>query len=499
MAISMKWFRRHESLVILLLAATLLRIPSLFEPMWYGDEGIYLTIGQGLRRGLTLYRDIHDNKPPLLYWLAAVAGTQFWLRFMLLVWQTATLAVFYRLAQRLYPKHPLFPLLSTTLLILLITMFEGNIANGEIFMILPVIWGMKKVWETPTGLMSIFLAGVSLALGFLFKVPAGFDFAAALIFIILVKAGQIKDSLARLLKPQIWLLMAGFIIPIVLSIVYYQSLGAGEPYLKSALLQNIGYLGSWSGGSHSAAFSLTGSDLVQRTLLVILGISAVWYGAIKLKITAQAQFIAIWFILALYGALLPGRPYPHYLIQPAVPAALLIAMMGADRQRASRILVGSLLFIALYFYIKIDFWHYAVISYYRNFFAWVTERKSPADYFSYFHPTVPRTYQVAEFIATITNPTDKIFVWGDEPFIYALSDRLPSGRYTVAYHIVDFNGYEETITAINQDRPRVIVTFTGESRPFPQLFQAIAGDYTMVIKIDDAIIFLRSQPAGLLY
>jgi len=40
----------------------------------YADEDIYLTLGQGLKKGLVFYRDIHDNKPPLLYVMAAVAG-----------------------------------------------------------------------------------------------------------------------------------------------------------------------------------------------------------------------------------------------------------------------------------------------------------------------------------------------------------------------------------------------------------------------------------------
>ena len=42
----------------------ILRLPSLFEPYWYADEGIYLTIGNALRRGEILYSQIHDNKPP---------------------------------------------------------------------------------------------------------------------------------------------------------------------------------------------------------------------------------------------------------------------------------------------------------------------------------------------------------------------------------------------------------------------------------------------------
>ena len=47
----------------------ILRFPSLFEPYWYGDEGIYQVLGMVIRKGGLLYRDIWDNKPPFLYFI----------------------------------------------------------------------------------------------------------------------------------------------------------------------------------------------------------------------------------------------------------------------------------------------------------------------------------------------------------------------------------------------------------------------------------------------
>ena len=56
-------------LIFLLLLFTLLRIPSLFEPSWYGDEGIYQVIGTGIHQGRLLYSGIWDNKPPFLFFI----------------------------------------------------------------------------------------------------------------------------------------------------------------------------------------------------------------------------------------------------------------------------------------------------------------------------------------------------------------------------------------------------------------------------------------------
>src|SRR3990167_6055899 len=74
-----KWLLIHEAILIILGVVVFLRVPSLFEPYWYGDEGIYLTIGRAMRGGMELYKEVHDNKPPLLYVVAAIAGgREFW-------------------------------------------------------------------------------------------------------------------------------------------------------------------------------------------------------------------------------------------------------------------------------------------------------------------------------------------------------------------------------------------------------------------------------------
>ncbi len=87
-------------LLILLLLVIGLRLPNLFEPYWYGDEGIYLTIGAALRHGARLYVDIVDHKTPLIYYLAMVPS-QFWFRVLNLGWMLVTTVAFYHIALRL--------------------------------------------------------------------------------------------------------------------------------------------------------------------------------------------------------------------------------------------------------------------------------------------------------------------------------------------------------------------------------------------------------------
>lgn len=488
-----------HGLIVVLLVTTILRIPNLFEPYWYGDEGIYLTLGHAVRRGLTLYRDIHDNKPPLLYLVAAVAHTEFWFKFILLGWHLATAVVFSRLVVFLFPKRRWAPVLLTAIFSLLTLLPEGNIANGEIFMILPVVVAMTFIWmiqgvkkpTSPSRYGLALLSGVGFSLGFLFKVPVAFDFAAAFVFLVALSATSFPDALRRFAKPETLLLVLGFSVPILSTIIYYAGQGALEPYLRSALLQNVGYLGSWSAGTHDPAVTATRSGLPLRTAILGILIGLLWVGSLKFRLSPRCRFTVAWFLFALYGALLSERPYPHYLIQPAVPASLLVGLILFEKRKREYATVLGIGALGILSYFRIGFWQYPILSYYENFWNWALERQSTSAYFSYFGDQVNRTYQLARYVLTTTGPDDRIFVWGDEPNVYALSGRLPPGRYTVAYHVADFRGWDETVEAIRNRQPRVIIIMPDEARPFESLTPVLQTSYIRVGQIQGATIYRR--------
>lgn len=491
-------------LILILLLIAVLHLPSLFEPYWYGDEGIYLTLGMAVRKGLVLYRDIHDNKPPLLYWIAALAGSQFWLKFILMVWHLATIAVFYRLAKIWSGKSNWIPVIAAGLLAALTMLPEGNIANGEIFMILPVIGGMtllvertkNKEQRAMSGVKQDFdflIIGFLFSMGFLFKVPAAFDFVAAAIFYIFFLSKDIREIICRIFSKNIWLMVIGFLGPIILSLIYYATRGGFEPYLRSALLQNVGYLSSWKTGDNPAAGQFVISGLTLRAIILLIGTVGLWVARLKFKLSLKTSLASLWFLFALFGALLSARPYPHYLIQPAVPAALLLVILFIDKTKIAKIVVGLQMVAAIAAYLFVGFWSYSILPYYQNFFSWAAGNKTQAEYFGYFGEQVNRSYKIAEYIRRTTSPEDRIFVWGDDPYIYSLSQRLPAGRYTVAYHVIDFNAYDETAAAITIQRPKIIVWLDYDRR-FPQLSAMISNNYVEAGNIDGATIFRLIRP-----
>src|SRR3989339_1068587 len=109
-------------LAILLFIWLLLRIPSFFEPYYYGDEMIYLTLGQGIRQGIPLYSGLHDNKPPLLYLAAAISGNLFIFKVILAFWSLITVYGFWKLINHLYPKKESLHKISTIIFGLLTTL-----------------------------------------------------------------------------------------------------------------------------------------------------------------------------------------------------------------------------------------------------------------------------------------------------------------------------------------------------------------------------------------
>ncbi len=464
---------------ILIFIYILLFLPSLFEPISYGDECIYLTLGNAFRRGSVFYKDIHDNKPPLLYLTAALAnGHLFWFRLISMAWNLIHLAIIYELVEKLTEKKWL-PSLAGGLFIFGYLIFEGQIANGETFMIMPASPAVYLFWKNKEKLsrkLSLII-GLLFSLGFLYKIPVAFDFAGIVLAIFLL-----KPSLTRIKK--LGFAVTGFAVPVILSIIYYSLNGAFTPYVRSALMQNIGYLSSWEGSNYSL--------YIRFAILIGLTLGLIKY---RRKISSKFLFFSLWFIYGLFGALLSGRPYPHYLIE-IVPSLIILIALTIDKpqfKNAAVTLTAFFLLIFSYFYFS--FWWYPIVPYYKNFISYAVGKKTQQEYLNYWGDRTRNNYKTAKKIKELTTRKDRIFVWGEGSCLYALSRRLPPGRYTVNYHIYDFDGYNETAQAINEQKPKLIVKMDNADKNWPKLNQIISKDYyhLQIPEISDKVYVRRKK------
>ena len=469
------WIEKNEWMLVVVSVGILLRIPSLFEPHWYGDEEIYLTIGQAINSGLKLYQQIHDNKPPLLYLMAALSnGELFWFKFCLMIWNTLAIVTMYKLARKLgFVKKKAIASAGIFMALTSLPFLEGNIANAEIFFLLPAMLAVIILWGKNISLKHIFVGGLFLGIGALFKMP------------ILLEAG-VWPLYWLIFEPKRWwskslILAAGVLMPIGLSCVYYWWEGSLKAYLVAAWAQNLPYLSSWKASSSGdGIFSLKGRLVVLIALLApILGLGK--------RLGKNLTFYLTWFVIGLFSALLSGRPYPHYLVQIIPVLSLLVPELWIGEKYGRKAAVLAIV-LAVITFNAYGFYKYPVIQYYQNFLEWTWGKKDRHNYFEWFDRQVNANYGVASLVSQISFPGDRLFVWGDQPSIYALSRRLPATKYTVKYHIKDFKAEGYSISEIANSLPRVIVSY-GDEDGLPGLQSVLLSRYMLVAKISNAAVF----------
>jgi len=483
---------KYKYWIILALLFLFLRIPSLFEPYWYGDEGIYLVLGEAIRKGVTLYSHIHDNKPPTLYYLAAIAHTVFGFRLLLLCFMAPTIYFFHRLSQIFISRKATK---FTTLFFLVLTSIpylEGNIANAEIFMLLPTVLAFylfcKKyfsIQKSSIPLNVLVYVGLLLGIAFTIKIPVAIEFAFLCLWLLIDETNSLKNFFSRILSCFIFGL--SFLFPIILWTIYFYFKGAIKPFLSASLFQNFGYLSSWSTGTQTSSVSSGG---ITTRFLILLG---VWFIIFILKnrniFSKKFSFLLFWFSATIFGSLLSGRPYPHYLIQTLPPLILLIIEIFNFKNKKNQFFSLLSIFSFILIVYKFDFYFYPVYSYYSNFYSYTIGQKSLSNYRNYFGSEINDIYDISSYVDSNTNSNDKIFIWGDQAYIYALSNRLPATKYTVAYHIVDFNGYQLTMDEIKINLPRLIIYYQMSGRSFSDLDSFISKYYFIANTIGNATIF----------
>ncbi len=469
-----QWVLRHETIIVLVCAVILVRVPTLFEPYWYGDEGIYLTIGQSLREGVKLYSEIHDNKPPLLYWMAALAsGREFDFKFVTAAWNIANVIVFYLLALKLFKKTTIASL--TSLVFAFFTNYpklEGNIANAELYFLLPLTLATYLLVEIKSS-KHVFAAGIAIGVAGLFKMPALVEICIwPLTWLAIRDSRWFKHSL---------ILTGGTALALLLSWTYFVTQGTAVEYIRAAWLQNLFYVSSWK--TTQQGFGL--ATLSGRAVLAgILILPILIWGR---KLGRLGSWFWIGSICNMFAVNLSARPYPHYLLQATLIWALVIIWGFQHKGKALGVLI--ILFLLWTGLIKFfGFYNYPVVGYYRNFWYWATKRIDTDSYYKWFGARVVENYEVAKKVQAITKTEEKIFVWGDEPMIYAISRRSPIGKYTAKYHIKDFAAEAITLRLLEDTSSRVIISYGSEDE-LPGLRELLQTRYKEIEHIGHARIF----------
>ncbi len=132
------------------------------------------------------------------------------------------------------------------------------------------------------------------------------------------------------------------------------------------------------------------------------------------------------------------------------------------------------------------------ILYYQNFLSRVLGLKEISSYNSFFDPHVNQTYKIADFLRQ--EKEGPIFVWGDEPLIYALSRRSPVGRFSAAYNISwQESRKKETLEKLHNTPPVFIFIIKPVHFTFSGLDNLINENYEFIRQIEDVSVYAKKS------
>src|SRR3989344_5543508 len=405
----------------------ILRLPSLFEPLWYGDEGIYQVVGNSINHGKLLYSQIFDNKPPFLYWLYAILQSdQFTIRLMSAMFGILSVIMFFFLSKKLF-----------------------NNAKSNI------------------PLLTTFIFAI------LFKIVAIFDLAAFLVFCFIVNFNSLKKEI------KLFSIIMGFLIPISFVSILFISNGTFMDFIKATFIANISYV-SYGNKIGSLPFLLF-------IKLALLGGFLFFVLMKRKKINQTTLFVSVWFAFSLFNSYFSQRPYTHYLLVLIPSLSLATGAFLFDKKYQKIIVVFFI--IALLTIIKTfgmpNFNKSS--SYYQNFISYVLGKKTMVSYQAFFDRNTPFNYEIARFIRPKLTKNDTIFVWGNNAQLYQIIGVIAPTKYVVAYHISNYkDGPTTTQIAIEKTKPKfIIIIASNSSIPFSLI------NYSKKININKATIYER--------
>lgn len=455
-----------------------LRLPSLIEPYWYGDEGIYAIIGKSMREGFLLYRDIWDNKPPLLYvFYALVYGELFWIRTLSLIIGTATVILFFKLSQTVL-KEKRSVIIATSIFTLLfgLPILEGNIANAENFMLLPICAAFYLVLKQRT-IRSYFGAGIVLSIALMIKSVALFDIAALMSIIFLQRLHEntpvIKVVQKFIFSRKIMAMLLGIVSLPLIFLLYYLQIGAVYDFISSTLIKNVGYVGF----ENHFIFPLGLVFLKISFLLVAIG--SIYY--FRNKLSKEELILFPWMAFALFSMFFSDRPYTHYMLMGILPFCLLLGYLVRTVQIRTLIVIVAIMSIVMMHFS----WYEKNISYYKNYIDYVFGEKKFREYTAFFDRNSVVDYDIAQTIAALTKGESSVYYWSDSAQLYMLTDVLPITKYVVAYHNESYpQALEKTVQQIHEKSPDYIVSTRNNIIPFK-----LADHYELKYTIESARIY----------
>ncbi len=399
------------------------------------DEGSFGYFGQVILKHGVLYRDIADGKPPLAFFLYALAllfvpSTSAGIHIFLHIYNFLTVVSLYILARVLWKRASVafwtalvYAVFSSSPAIL------GFTASMEMFMLLPItlslLFAVLAVQRrAPAYLLA---SGVSGSLACWTKQSAVFSILFVLIYVCvsLRAAGREKPRPGLLSGLFLW--FAGGLAVSAMITAYFYFKKALPDFFYWNFIYDFYYGKAFTYATKLTILKTSLHRLVMEDFPVLgIGLFSAVYAALKKD--GKGYFILGFLGFSFIGAL-PGAGYPHYFAQ-ILPAASLAAGFGASgilaNTRATLRKIAYPLMAALLILVPV----WASGKYYFQ--------KNP-DAISgllFGYNPFPEAKQIAKYISARTGPDARVFIIGSEPEILFYSRRMNATPYPWWAHIM---------------------------------------------------------------
>lgn len=506
---------RYRWPILLVLLTLLVRLPAIVHPKPIDDEGGYAVIANELLHGRSLYIDVVERKPPLLFWTYAaifkIFGVYRWppLHLAATAWILLTMWGLYAVAKTLFDRNT--GLAAALFYTIAITpSLSQNLAfNGEVMMNLPIVWAYWAAFRQSTARYrpELILSGVLLCCAFFIKQPAAVAAIPLGIYLLLpsYRAGRRLN------------VFHSFAQACILTVSYFTTLAAFVLILHHQGILEATYY--WIVSDHDLYHGPTDSIFWQLLILNTLGYLAAWHplvivGCVSLWQccsrgphywqSSRPEYIALLLLLvfSFIGVSASGRFYSHYYIQ-LLPAMTLLGApvlsaiwTGKARYRffllRPRVLRGLLAFTTVAF-LAIN-----------TFYLWQYRPEN----------------ELVGYLRRHSSPQDKVFFWGRDDNLYAEAERRPASRYIHYYPLTGYiwgsplkddpnfdtgdrihPGAWDALKAEFSHSPPAFIIDADPGTPakkyppdrFPYLHQLLTNDYQEVFACDAGKVYKRTD------
>ena len=412
--------RRKRLYAFLLFLITLTsRIGMLFLQVRDPDEAMYANAARKIMHGMVMYRDIVDQKPPFIYYfyslcLALINDIRF-IHFItiIIVWLTAM--AIYRLVSNLHNNTG--GVLAGILYVLSVSMI-GQSSNTEIFMNMPIVFGILYFFSgyvRKGKRIHLLTSSILIGIASLIKQPAIFTIIPILTYVAIV---NFRKEIKRL-PSDILILTVGTILPYIPTLLYYWSKNALWDFIYWAYFYNFKYveLGNSSFSTRILAMSILIAIIASNLILWIYAstrIASIWKNHAKRKNGIELIFGIVWLVLSIFAVSMGHRFYLHYFIQLSPVLVFLAAPLMAEHLAASGRFSDWRKKIIIFFIVvpPLAFVGFLLTKIYHRGY----------------ECQKPYVVKTSKFIQSGTKNDDMIFTWGT-PIISYLANRENSSRF----------------------------------------------------------------------